>query len=93
MERKEHETYRKIQRVKSDPADASMCRNCHMRVGHTARKCEYNRCSSVLSCGEEKLHPGEIDSRGTRCSIKKLKGDIDKLQADFNLKQKSAKKN
>ena len=30
IEMKEHEIQRKLLRVKSDPADGNMCRNCHM---------------------------------------------------------------
>ena len=75
VERKEHEVQRKLLRVKSNPSDGNMCRNCHMRLGHTARNCEYDKCILVFRCGEEKLHPGEIDSRGTRLTIQKLKAE------------------
>ena len=71
LESKEQEVQMKIQRVKSNPSDGNLCRKCHMRLGHTARLCEYEKCSSVFSCGEEKFHHGEIDSRATRNSIKK----------------------
>ncbi len=57
VERKEHEVQCKLLRVKSNPSDGNMCRNCHMRLGHTARNCEYDKCISVFRCGEEKLHP------------------------------------
>ena len=92
LENKEPEVQRKLQRVKSDPSDGNLCRNCHMRLGHTARLCEYERCSSVFSCGEEKFHHGEIDSRGTRNSIKKIKDDIAKLETDLKLKEGQSKK-
>ena len=49
LENKEQEVQRKLQRVKSVPSDGNLCRNCHMRLGHTARLCEYERCSSVFS--------------------------------------------
>lgn len=62
-----------------------------MRLGHTARHCKYGKCLSVYNCGEEKHHPGEIDNRGVRCSIKKLKVDISKLEQDLSLKEKAAK--
>ncbi len=58
-----------------------------MRLGHTARNCEYENCISVFRCGEEKLHPGEIDSRGTRLTIQKLKADIAKLERDRDFKE------
>ncbi|CAB3976861.1 PREDICTED: uncharacterized protein LOC107337214 [Paramuricea clavata] len=74
LERKEHEIQRKILRVKSNPSDGKLCCNCHMRLGHTARSCEYEKCLSVFGCGEEKLHTGELDSHSTHSSIQKLKG-------------------
>ena len=92
LENKEQEVQRKILRVKSDPSDGNLCRKCHMRFGHTARLCKYEKCSSVFSCGEEKYHHGEIDSRGTRNSIKKIKDDIAKLETGLKLKEGQSKK-
>lgn len=88
----EHETQRKVLRAKSNPSDGNMCRNCHMRLGHTSRSCEYDKCLSVFSCGEEKLHPGEINSRSVRTSIQKLKGVIEKLEKDFHFKENASNK-
>ena len=89
VERKEHEVQRKLLRVKSNPFEGNMCRNCHMRLGHTARNCGYEKCSSVFRCGEEKHHPGEIDSRGTRLTIQKLKADIAELEPRPGLERDS----
>ena len=69
IERKEQDVQYKLLRVKSNPSDGNMCRNCHMRLGHTAHNCDYEKCILVLRCGEEKLHSGEIDSRGNRVTI------------------------
>ena len=91
LESKEQEVQMKIQRVKSNPSDGNLCRKCHMRLGHTARLCEYEKCFSVFSCGEEKFHHGEIDSRATRNSIKKIKEDIAKLEKDLKLKEEQSK--
>lgn len=92
VEQKDHEVRRKLLRVKSNPSDGNICRNCHMRLGHTARNCDYEKCNSVFRCGEEKHHPGEIDSRGTRVSIQKLKADIAKLERERDLKEVASKK-
>ena len=92
LESKEQEVQMKIQRVKSNPSDGNLCRKCHMRLGHTARLCEHEKCFSVFSCGEEKFHHGEIDSRATRNSIKKIKEDIAKLEKDLKLKEEQSKK-
>lgn len=92
LESKEQEVQKKILRVKSNPLDGNLCRKCHMRLGHTARLCEYEKCSSVFSCGEEKFHHGELDSRATRNSIKKIKDDIAKLEKDLKLKEEQSEK-
>ena len=73
LEMKDQEIQSKLLRVKSNPDDGNMCRNCHLRLGHTARSCEYGKCQSVCGCGEEKFHPGEINTRGMRSSIKRKK--------------------
>lgn len=86
LESNEQEMQQKLLRVKSNPNDGNLCRNCHMRLGHTARSCEYEKCESVFSCGEEKLHPGKIDSRSMRCSIKKKKATISKLERELTHK-------
>ena len=61
----------------------NMCINCHLQLGHTARNCEFDKCQSVFKCGKEKLHAGEIDRRGTRCTKSKLKGQIAKMEQDL----------
>ena len=50
------------------------------------------KCQSVFKCGEEKLRPGEIDGRGTRCTVKKLKGEIAKVEQDLINKEQSLNK-
>ena len=83
--KEKNKKYSKLPRVKSNPCDGNMCRNCHMRLGHTARSCDYEKCTSVFRCGEENLHSGEIDSRGNCVTIQKLKADIAKLERDRDL--------
>ncbi len=67
LEMDERDTQRKLLLVRSRAEDGNRCRNCHLWLGHTARSCDFDKCQSVFKCGEEKLHPGEIDGRGTRC--------------------------
>ena len=61
LREKVHETEMKLERVKSDPRDGNICRNCHLRLGHSARTCVYGKCSS------EKFHPGELNVKEMRC--------------------------
>ena len=91
LEMKEQETQRKLLLVKSNPSDGNLCRSCHLRLGHTARNCEYGKCESVFVCGEEKLHPGEIDSRSIRLSIKNARADIAKLERELSDKENASK--
>ncbi|CAB3997312.1 Hypothetical predicted protein [Paramuricea clavata] len=91
LEMDEREIHRKFLLVKSNPDNGNLCRTCHLRLGHTARNCEYGKCQSVFSCGEEKFHPGEIDTRGMRCSIKKKKSEIAKLEKDLTLKEEASR--
>jgi hypothetical protein len=59
LREKLQETESKLEQVKSDPRDGNVCRNCHLRLGHTSRSCDYGKCTSVFKCGMEKFHPGE----------------------------------
>ena len=41
------ETETKLDRVKSNPRDRNLCRNCYLRLGHTSRSFDYGKCTSV----------------------------------------------
>ena len=43
LQNKENEILAKLERVKSDPRDGNICRNCHLRLGHSARTCQFGR--------------------------------------------------
>ena len=92
LEMDERDTEREILRVKSNAENGNMCKNCHLRLGHTARNCDFDKRQSVCKCGEEKLHAGEIDRRGTRCAVSKLKGEIAKMEQDLINKEQSLNK-
>ena len=92
LEMDEHDMERKILRVKSNAENGNMCRNCHLRLGHTARNCDFDKCQSVFKCGKEKLHAGKINRRGTRCAVSKLKGQIAKMEQDLINKEQSVNK-
>ncbi|KAL9985513.1 hypothetical protein ACROYT_G007928 [Oculina patagonica] len=92
LEMEEKEISLKILKVQSSPSDGNMCRNCHLRLGHTARNCAYGKCMSVFNCGEEKLHPGELNNRGRRLAINKLTSEISKMERETQLKKDTARK-
>lgn len=92
LEQEEKEISRKLFNVQSHPSDGNMCRNCHFRLGHTARNCTYGKCRSIFNCGEEKLHPGVLNNRGRRTAINKLKSEILKMERETELKRETAHK-
>lgn len=92
LEVEEKEISRRLLKVQSCPSDGNMCRNCHLRLGHTARNCSYGKCMSVFNCGEEKLHPGELNNRGRRIAINKLSSEILKMERETQLKRETARK-
>ena len=77
----------RLQMVKSDPSEGNLCRKCHLRLGHTARSCTYGHCQSVFSCGEEKLHAGELNLKELNNNIRKKEARIKQLRAELEKKK------
>ena len=50
-------------RIAGGDADSKICGNCHLRLGHTQKKCTLEKCLDVFSCGQEKRHPGQFNRR------------------------------
>ncbi len=90
LEALKEDNERKLSRVKSNTNEGNMCRTCHLRLGHTSRNCNYGKCLSVYTCGEEKLHPGESNSKQLRSSIQKLKNEIINLERNIAQKQEAS---
>ena len=87
LQNKENEILAKLERVKSDPRDGNICRNCHLRLGHSARTCQFGRCTSVSKCGEEKYHSGEINMKELCNQIKKNESELSKLRSELDNKR------
>lgn len=61
-----------------------VCHNCHMRLRHTSSNCTFERCETIYSCGQEKLHPAEFAKlKQIRQSINKLENEIQQLSRDM----------
>ena len=73
----------KLERAKSNPLDGNICRNCHLRLGHTSRNCELDKCSSVFKCGLEKNHPGELKLKEMRLQLKKHESKLKQLTEEL----------
>jgi len=87
LQNKENEILAKLERVKSDPRDGNICRKCLLRLGHSARTCQFGRSTSVFKCGEEKFHSGEINMKELRTQIKKNESELSKLRSEFDNKR------
>ena len=92
LREKEKGISRRINMVKSNQMDENICRNCHLRLGHTARTCELDKCSSVFKCGEEKFHHGETNTREIRSQIKKHEMELIKLKTELDNKKSAIDK-
>ncbi len=91
LEAKNKATQEKLNRVRSYSNDGkNMCRNCHLRLGHTARNCDYGKCESVFSCGEGKVHPGELNTKQERSNIQKIKSEIMGLERNIAQQQEAS---
>ena len=73
LQNKGNETLAKLERVKSDPRDGNLCRNCHLRLRAN---------TSVFKCGEEKYHSGEINMKELCNQIKKHESELSKLRSE-----------
>jgi hypothetical protein len=87
LREKLQETESKLDRVKSNPRDGNVCRNCHLRLGHTSRSCDYGKCTSVFKCGMEKFHPGENNVKDLRNQLKKHERELEKLIEELKCKK------
>jgi hypothetical protein len=77
----------RLRLVKSNPSEGNLCRKCHLRLGHTSRTCTYGHCQSVFSCGEEKLHAGELNVKELSNAIRKKEARIRELKAELENKK------
>ena len=70
----------------------SLCHNCHLRAGHTARNCTLERCQTVYSCGQDEFHPGEVAKRRElEQSIHKLEKEKAQLSSEMQNRKTSKK--
>ena len=65
MQHERDETLERIEsaRATAGDADVKTCGNCHLRLGHSQKKCTLPKCTDVFSCGLEKRHPGQFNKR------------------------------
>ena len=66
-----------------------MCRSCHLKLGHTATHVvvHMENANHFFNCGEEKLHPGELNTKQLRSNIQKIKNEIISLERNIAQQQ------
>lgn len=70
----------------------SLCRHCHMRLGHNARNCTFDQCTSVCQWGKDKFHSGEINLKALTEDLKKLRHEKEKLTEELKCKNSATEK-
>ena len=63
LRQEKEEVTQKLEAASSVASDKKtiVCGNCHLRLGHTKKKCALERCTDEFLCGQEKQHPGQIN--------------------------------
>ena len=81
----------KLQQAKSkhEFVQGNVCGNCHMRLGHSAKKCELDQCMNVYHCGIEKFHPRQTNRSKLRQEIQKEETKLQKLKQEVQNRQSS----
>ena len=81
----------KLQQAKcnNDRGQGNVCGNCHMKLGHTAKKCMLDTCSNVYDCGIEKFHPRQTKKSKLRQEIQKEESKLQKLEQEVQIRQSS----
>ena len=81
----------KLQQAKSkhEFVQGNVCGNCHVRLGHKAKKCELDQCMNVYDCGIEKFHPRQTNRSKLRQGIQKAETKLKKLKQEVQNRQSS----
>lgn len=72
-------------------ANGKQCGNCHLRLDHTSRQCQIEKCLTSQQCGDVSKHPEEksiLDSASDH--VKKLEKQLREKNLDLEMKQKAA---
>ena len=65
------------------PGNLTVCGNCHLKLGHTARNCTLETCSDVFDCGFEKFHTRQVNRSKLNQEIKKEETALQKLENEL----------
>ena len=82
---------KRIEKVKNHQLQGNLCSKCHLRLGHTARNCNYGSCDSVFSCGEQKFHVGEVNTKELDIDIRKKEKRVQLLNSELENRKAACK--
>jgi hypothetical protein len=87
---KRNEIIQKLEtaRLVAGEPNSNVCGNCHLRLGHSQKKCTLEQCMNVFNCGQEKRHPGEVNKRQLDQDITKQEKVV--YQAEEELKRRES---
>ena len=73
----------KLQKTSNQICDhLNTCRNCHLKIGHTRKACDFSPCRSAFSCGVLSKHS---DLKSRRASLAK---NISQLESKLTTQTK-----
>ena len=73
------------------PGNLTVCGNCHLKLGHTARNCSLDTCSDVFDCGFEKFHRRQINRTKLNQELKKEQTTLQKLENELKNRRSALK--
>ena len=82
---------KRIEKVENHQLQGNLCSKCHLRLGHTARNCDYGSCDSVFCCGEQKFHVGEVNTKELDINIRKKEKRVQLLKSELENRKAACK--
>ena len=69
----------------------TVCGNCHLKLGHTARNCSLEKCEDVFDCGFERFHTRQINRTKLNQELKKEETTLQKLENELKNRRSAVK--
>ena len=69
----------------------TVCGNCHLKLGHTARNCSLDACSDVFDCGFEKFHTRQINRTKLNQELKREETALQKLENELRTRRSAVR--
>jgi len=91
LKQQKEETEQRIVRAKAKSCivEGQICGNCHLKIGHSQKKCDLSKCNSVFLCGQEKHHPGEVNCKKLAHMVEKEEKVLQELELEARRRETS----